>query len=348
MHTKNLDSSFRTALAAWYRKNARKLPWRENASPYSVWVSEIMLQQTRVEAVRHFHTRFLAALPDISALAAAPEDLLLKLWEGLGYYSRVRNMQKTARIIQNDFGGIFPSDVKALLSLPGIGPYTAGAVSSIAFYLPAPAVDGNVLRVFSRLLEIQEIVTTPAVKKTVTEILEKLYPAKKDKACSVFTQSLMELGATVCLPNTEPKCGECPVSDYCRAHKNNRATDYPKTMEKKKRKIQKLSVFLFYCDGKLALRKRENSGLLAGLWELPNCEAVFSEKEAAAYAESLHTAPHTLLKKTEKKHIFTHIEWHMHGYSFLCGEMPDTFTWVSPQALAETYALPTAFRQFLE
>ena len=201
-------------LVPWYRQHARQLPWRRDRKPYHVWISEIMLQQTRVEAVKGYYARFLKALPAVEQLAAAEEGILLKLWEGLGYYNRVRNMQKTARIIVDTYHGRFPQTAGELERLPGIGPYTAGAIASICFEQPAAAVDGNVLRVVARVCNIQSPVDLPQVKKEITSCLQRVYPAQNR---GDFTQSMMELGATVCLPDRQPRCKACPLGGICRA-----------------------------------------------------------------------------------------------------------------------------------
>lgn len=332
-------------LINWYSAAARDLPWRRDREPYHVWLSEIMLQQTRVEAVKPYYARFLTALPDIASLAAAPEQLLLKLWEGLGYYSRVRNLQKAALMVMEQHGGIFPSSYGDIAALPGIGPYTAGAISSICFDLPTPAVDGNVLRVCARLLEYPQSVDEPAAKKNITAALADIYPVRQPGA---FTQSLMELGATVCIPAGAPKCTECPISDICAAYKSQTQLRYPVRTEKKKRKKESRTVFLFYVQDRLALLKRQNKGLLAGLWELPNRSGLLSPQEAAEHASALGLRPAELVQEIQRKHIFTHIEWDMTGYLFRCSCAADAFTWVSPKDLQEAFPLPTAFRQFLE
>ena len=256
-------------LLDWYDANARILPWREQPEPYRVWLSEIMLQQTRVEAVKPYFERFLAALPTIRSLAEAPEDRLMKLWEGLGYYNRARNLQKAARMILERHNGMFPSDFEEILALPGIGEYTAGAISSIAFGRPVPAVDGNVLRVMSRLLESAEDIAQPAVKVNITHALKQIYPEQR---CGDFTQSLMELGATVCLPNGKPKCRECPLAELCLARLNGKVAELPVKAPKKARKLENRTVLLLFCGNRIAIRRREEKGLLAGLYEFPNRE----------------------------------------------------------------------------
>ena len=329
-------------LLPWYAQNKRDLPWRENRDPYRVWLSEIMLQQTRVEAVRGYYARFLTALPTVQALADCDEQQLLKLWEGLGYYNRARNLQKAAKIIAQTG---FPDSYEGWLALPGVGEYTAGAVASICFDRPVAAVDGNVLRVLSRYQADPSPITEPAVKKQVKAALEAVYPAEQPGA---FTQALMELGATVCVPNGAPKCEKCPLSGQCKAFLQEKTADFPVKAAKKERKIQQRAVFLLRCGDKLALEKRPARGLLAGLWQLPNVEGVLTAEQAAAQAAQWGCEPHDVLSIRQKKHIFTHITWEMEGFELVCGQENDRFVWATPAQLEEEYPLPTAFRQFLE
>ena len=329
-------------LLPWYAQNKRDLPWRENRDPYRVWLSEIMLQQTRVEAVRGYYARFLTALPTVQALADCDEQQLLKLWEGLGYYNRARNLQKAAKIIAQTG---FPDSYEGWLALPGVGEYTAGAVASICFDRPVAAVDGNVLRVLSRYQADPSPITEPAVKKQVKAALEAVYPAEQPGA---FTQALMELGATVCVPNGAPKCEKCPLSGQCKAFLQEKTADFPVKAAKKERKIQQRAVFLLRCGDKLALEKHPARGLLAGLWQLPNVEGVLTAEQAAAQAAQWGCEPHDVLSIRQKKHIFTHITWEMEGFELVCGQENDRFVWATPAQLEEEYPLPTAFRQFLE
>lgn len=332
-------------LLPWFQENARDLPWRQDRHPYHVWLSEIMLQQTRVEAVRGYYLRFLEALPTIESLAQASESQLLKLWEGLGYYNRARNLQKTAQQITGPLQGQFPSTYPDLLALPGIGEYTAGAIGSICFGLPVAAVDGNVLRVVSRFLADPAPITDPIVKKSVKTQLEEIYPAGQ---AGDFTQSLMELGATVCLPNGPPRCSQCPLSDQCAGYRQGNPAAFPKKAVKPLRKRQERTVFLLRCVNRLALEKRPNTGLLAGLWQLPNVEGNLSPQQALEQAAAWNVQPHNLERRQHKKHIFTHIQWEMEGYFIACGREDSRFIWVSPEVLRRDYSLPTAFRQFLE
>lgn len=343
---KNMElAKLKDPLLAWYDKEKRILPWRKDpADPYGVWVSEIMLQQTRVETVKEYYKNFLSVLPDVAALAAADEALLMKLWQGLGYYSRVRNMAKGAKIIMEKFSGIFPRETEEIRSLPGIGDYTAGAIASIAFYKPEPAVDGNVERILSRAVgENRE-------RKVFAEALKKIYPAEGDKRCSDLTQGLMELGATVCLPNGAPLCGKCPWKDLCFAAKHNRIGDFPAKKIKPARKIVKLNVFLMDDGSHIVLHQRPENGLLAGLWEFPNAEGEGDETSVRTYLGSLGMTVHELQKKSMRKHIFTHIEWHMTPWQIRVetATLPQDWIPVPYKDLQEIYALPTAFRKLFQ
>ena len=332
------------ALIPWYRENKRELPWRQDKEPYHIWVSEIMLQQTRVEAVKGYYARFLDRLPDIASLAACDDEVLHKLWEGLGYYSRVRNLKKAAQVIMAEHGGVFPSDYDAIRALPGIGDYTAGAISSIAFGQPTPAVDGNVLRVLSRLRADGECVDLPVHKKRVDRELAQVYP--RDKAAE-FTQALMELGATVCIPNGEPKCGQCPCGEFCKS-RDGGWKQYPVRQPKKKRRIEDKTVFVLRCGDCWALHKRPDKGLLAGLWQFPDTPGFLEPEEAVAWLEGRGLQPVNLERMVERNHIFTHIEWKMRGYYLTVREMNEEFVWMEERSVEGIAALPTAYRQFWE
>ena len=330
-------------LLPWYEENRRELPWRRDREPYHVWVSEIMLQQTRVEAVRGYYTRFLEALPTVFDLARAEDDRLRKLWEGLGYYTRVRNLKKAAQVIVSQYGGVFPRTYEEVLGLPGVGEYTAGAVCSIAFDLPTPAVDGNVLRVLARLLEDSAPVDLPETKKQARLRLEKVYP---QGACGAFTQALMELGATVCLPGGEPRCGSCPVGELCRARASGRWRELPCRTPKRPRRQEDRTVFLLSCEGRFALERRQEQGLLAGLWQFSNVPGALEEGAALEQAARWGLAPRELLCRWDRSHIFTHIRWDMRCYRVDCGSAAPSFTWLTPEEIRREAALPTAFRQF--
>ena len=329
-------------LLRWYADSARELPWRlSSPDPYRTLVSEIMLQQTRVETVKSYYERFIAALPDIQALASAGEEQLLKLWEGLGYYSRVRNLQKTARAVLTNFNGKIPSRPDQLRKLPGIGEYTAGAIASIAFGLPEPAVDGNVLRVCSRLADSRRNVDDPACREAVRQSLKTIYPPDQ---CSEFTQALMDLGAMVCLPGT-PRCGDCPLKDLCRAFHAGTAHELPVRKPKTVRRIESRTVFLLHSpSGRIALSKRPERGILAGLWEYPSVSGKLTRQGAAEWLAGLHLETDHLEKRPPRKHVFTHVEWHMTVWKARCRTENPVFTWVSKQELDTVCALPSAFK----
>ena len=330
------------ALLPWYEKNRRDLPWRRDREPYHVWLSEIMLQQTRVEAVKGYYARFLAALPTVEALAECDDDTLHKLWEGLGYYSRVRNLKKAARQVVESGG--FPQTYGEVLALPGIGAYTAGAICSICFDLPTPAVDGNVLRVISRVCNDDTPIDLPAQKKTVQEALREIYPARAGD----FTQALMELGATVCGPNRKPDCGNCPCRSFCQGHKAGTAERLPTKSPKKTRREEDKTVWILSCEGRFALCRRPETGLLAGLWQFPDVPGKLTAEAAIAKVEEMGLKPRNIYRQVEKKHIFTHITWHMTGVYMEVAEPAGGFDWFTEAEIETRAALPTAYRQFWE
>lgn len=331
-------------LLPWYHDHKRDLPWRQTKEPYKIWLSEIMLQQTRVEAVKGYYARFLAQLPTIEALAVCDDDALHKLWEGLGYYSRVRNLKKAANVILQKHNGVFPQDHDAVIALPGIGAYTAGAVCSIAYDQPTPAVDGNVLRVYSRLLDDSSPIDLPAVKKQVTEALAAVYPEQAGD----FTQALMELGATLCGPNKAPDCENCPCREFCLGFSRGTAPSLPVKAPKKDKKQEDRTVFILRCDGAYALHKRPAKGLLAGLWEFPNAEGHMNVKEAVDHLQSLGISTAEVLREVSRKHIFTHIQWNMNGIYLEIASQSELFQWFTPEQINTQAALPTAFRLFWE
>ena len=332
------------ALLPWYQVNKRELPWRKDTKPYHVWLSEIMLQQTRVEAVKGYYSRFLQALPTVEALANCDDDALHKLWEGLGYYSRVRNLKKAARVIMEQYGGEFPGEYEKVLKLPGIGEYTAGAVCSICFGMPTPAVDGNVLRVIARITDDATPIDLPAYKKRVQQELEAVYP----KEAGDFTQALMELGATVCGPNRKPECVNCPCKDFCLGTKHKTAEKLPVKLPKKGRRQEEMTVFILRCDGRYAICKRGSSGLLADLWQFPNIPGKLEIQQAVDAAGAMGLHPSQVLQSLDKTHVFTHVQWDMRGYYMEVAEPDGTFTWLTEEEIENEIALPTAFRQFWE
>ena len=337
-------SALPAVLLPWYEENRRDLPWRKDREPYHIWLSEIMLQQTRVEAVKGYYNRFLTALPTVKDLAGCDDDKLHKLWEGLGYYSRVRNLKKAAQVIQTQHGGIFPREHSQVLALPGIGDYTAGAICSIAYDLPTPAVDGNVLRVWARLMDDPSPIDLPATKKNVTAALAEVYPAEAGN----FTQALMELGATLCGPNRKPDCGNCPCREFCLGHRNGTAETLPVKAPKKEKRQEDRTVLIFSCDGRYALEKRPDKGLLAGLWQFPNVSGTLTVQEALAEAEKLGLHPRALHRQLQRKHIFTHIQWNMTGIYMEVSHPAGDFQWFTGEQIQSQAALPTAFRQFWE
>lgn len=338
------EENFTLELLQWFQENARKLPWRETSDPYHIWLSEIMLQQTRVVAVIDYYHRFLEALPTISHLADCPEDKLMKLWQGLGYYNRARNLQKAAIQIMSEHNGIFPDKYEEIRNLSGIGDYTAGAIASNVYQLPYPAVDGNVLRVVARYTENYGDIATNTMKKEVSAwVLERM----PQKMTGIYNQSLMELGATVCLPNGAPLCDLCPVKKGCASKEQELWRQLPVKTAKKPRKIEYRQVYLFYYEDKIAIRQRPKKGLLANLWEFPHilreenpCEQ-WNLKKLSKNLENIGTATH----------IFSHIEWRMEGFSLQVQStenLPENWIFVSNKELQEIYSIPSAFSFFLD
>ena len=329
-------------LLAWYDRNGRTLPWRSVVTPYRTWVSEIMLQQTRVGAVIPYFERFMEELPDVSALAAVSEERLLKLWEGLGYYSRARNLQRAAKIVVSDFGGALPQSYHALLSLPGIGEYTAAAIASINFSEPVAAVDGNLLRVAARVSGCGEDIMDAKVRRLFRQRLDAAIDANRPGA---YNQAMMDLGATVCLPNGAPKCEICPARTVCEAYKNGLTEVLPVRAKKKARKIEERTVLLLFQGGKVALRKRPDSGLLAGLWEYPNLPESLDEAGTLLALAQMGLSAKSIEPAGSAKHIFTHIEWDMKGYFADVAGENDDLIWTDADAF-DAFALPTAFKKY--
>ena len=340
---KDVFSRLPDALLPWYDAGHRELPWRQTKDPYKIWLSEIMLQQTRVEAVKGYYARFLDALPNIPTLAEADDELLHKLWEGLGYYNRVRNLKKAARQIM-ELGGEFPREYEAVLALAGIGEYTAGAICSIAFEKKIPAVDGNVLRLAARLTADETPIDLPVYKKRVRQALAEVYP---DRAGD-FTQALIELGATVCGPNKAPDCENCPCVCFCKAREMGMEQKLPVKLPKRSRRQEEKTVLILSCGDALGLCKRPDQGLLASLWEFPNFPGKADIEAVLAKVEELGLKPREIIKQVERKHIFTHVEWDMRGVYVEVAETKGTLSWHTREQLEKDAALPTAFRLFLE
>lgn len=334
-------------LIAWYEKERRDLPWRQTKEPYRIWLSEIMLQQTRVEAVKPYYKRFLEELPDVEALAKVPEDRLLKLWEGLGYYNRARNLQKAARQIMEEYKGEFPKTYEEIRKLSGIGAYTAGAISSFAYNEPKPAVDGNVLRVMARLLADADDIMRDATRRKMEERIEAILP--KGRAGD-FNQALIELGAMICVPNGEPKCERCPLASYCRAHQTDNWQAFPVKSKAKGRRIEKRTVLLFRDGEKLAIHKRPAKGLLAGLYEYPNLEGHLTQRQVIAYAKEIGLMPVRVKKLGDAVHIFSHVEWHMVGYEVRVDELEkscrEPYLFITPDEIEAKYSIPSAFAAY--
>ena len=350
-------------LVEWFRENKRDLPWRKRMDAYRVWISEIMLQQTRVEAVKPYYERFLKELPDVEALAEVPEDRLLKLWEGLGYYNRARNLKEAACQIMEKYGGRFPETYEEIRGLKGVGNYTAGAISSFVYNIPKPAVDGNVLRVVSRITADDGDITKASVKAKIENEVEEVILAE---AAGDFNQSLIELGAVVCVPNGEPKCGICPVSRICLAHAEGRETEFPVKRKKKERRIEKRTILVFRDNEKTAVRKRPDTGLLAGMYEFPGRERHMKQSEVIEYAKELGLMPIRVKKLGSAKHIFSHVEWRMVGYEVIVDELeksmksveeqiagaerdavPGELLFVELRELKEHYPMPSAFEAYM-
>ena len=359
-----------TALLEWYDANKRSLPWREDPSPYHVWISEIMLQQTRVEAVRGYYRRFLEKFPDIPALARAQEDECLKLWEGLGYYSRARNLQKAARIIVSDYQARMPETARDLQKLPGIGPYTAAAIASICFGERVPAIDGNLLRVFARLSLYEEEIGTPAARKAADAFYRQVMPQDRP---GDFNQALMDLGSGICTPGGEPACRRkpspqtvpaapaCPLQPFCRAFQEDKCGVLPVMPRKKARQVRKRTILVIRDQDRVLLRKRPSRGLLAGLYEFPNEEGWLTEQEAVARARSYGCEPLRIRPLPASRHIFTHREWLMQGYEIRTAAYPEAGEGTEEEAggeggcfaapipaLRDKYAIPGAYAAYLK
>lgn len=331
------------ALLDWFYKNRRSLPFREDPTPYHVWLSEVMLQQTRVSAVLPYYYRFLEELPDIPALAACEEEKLHKLWEGLGYYSRARNLQKAARILTEQYGGRFPETYRELTALPGIGDYTAGAILSIAFGQAVPAVDGNVLRLAARITGSRLDVLDAKNRKIFRSWMAAAMSQERPGA---YNQALMDLGATVCLPSGAPLCGDCPAGDFCVARQEGRQAQLPVRSPKREKRTEHLTVFLLRRGTAAALRQRPETGLLAGLWEYPHVPGALAEAEAARQLQMWGVSPTKWTKKLSARHIFTHVRWEMTGYVVeVDGLGPGDWLWAEAQQ-RERLAIPSAFEKF--
>jgi len=332
-------------IVEWYQNEEKNLPWKQDKEPYHIWISEIMLQQTRIEAVKRYYTKFMQELPTVYDLANIDEERLLKLWEGLGYYSRARNLKKAANMIVNEYNGIVPKKYEELIKLPGIGEYTAGAIASISGNEKVTAVDGNVLRVISRVIGSRDNVLLPETKKKITTIVEEILP----KESGDFNEGIMEIGEKICLPNGVPLCEICPINRFCYAKENNLIGEIPVRIKNEKRKIEYKTVFIIKTkNGKIAIQKRNGKGLLAGLYELPNIDEIVEEKEIETIIKKWNLKKVKVKQEKDKNHIFTHIEWKMKCFSIIVENENQEFMWISQEQLSSKYPLPTAFAKFLK
>lgn len=341
---------WRDRLLTWYDLVGRDFPWRQDTDPYHVWVSEIMLQQTRIEAALGYYRRFMDALPTVADLAAVDDDALMKLWEGLGYYSRARNLKKAAIQVMEQHGGRLPASYEELLALPGIGEYTAGAIASISFDIPVPAVDGNVLRVLARLTANRGDVLKPATKKELSALAAQMVSPDRPGA---YNQAIMELGETVCLPNTIPDCTHCPLQDICEANRLGCAGELPVRTPKKDKRLEQRTVMVILLEhhGKrqVLLHRRPENGLLANMWELPSLDGFLDEASLQDEVSNLLKTPVlTVSSLPSAKHLFSHIEWRMKGFCLTVNTdcLSDDYAWVDDEALSSSYALPSAFRAY--
>ncbi|MCD7922724.1 MAG: A/G-specific adenine glycosylase [Clostridiales bacterium] len=333
-------------LLQWYAGHARTLPWRENITPYRVWVSEIMLQQTRVETVKPYFEQFMRTLPTIRDLAECEEDRLLKLWEGLGYYNRVRNMQEAAKTVLSQYGGRLPADYDKLLALKGIGHYTAGAIASIAYGIPMPAVDGNVLRVIMRVTADDSDILKQSVRTEVERRLTAVIPAEH---AAEYNQALMELGAIVCLPGGEPLCARCPWNSFCEGKIQGIHLQLPTRKKAARRRCEDLTILIIRDDDRIVLRKRPEKGLLAGLYEFPNEPGHLTQDEAVRAVQKMRLHPLRIQKIEDSRHIFSHVEWHMTGYMVQVDSLTREETellFISIREAREHYPIPSAFSAY--
>lgn len=328
-------------LLDWYDENKRDLPWRHTQNPYGIWISEIMAQQTRISFLLAYYNRFMEQFPTVQTLASASEAEVFKAWEGLGYYSRARNLKSAAQKIMTDFGGEVPKTKEELLKLPGIGEYTAGAILSIAYNIPVPAVDGNVLRVFSRLENSEEDIMLPKTKQTAADFVSAIMPAGR---AGCFTQALMELGALVCIPKN-PRCVECPVFSLCKAYQDGRQHELPKKTAKKPQKKEDKTILIIRNSNGAILMRRRSEKLLSGLWAFYLTDFEMSEQMVYEHLTELRFLPANIRKMGGAKHVFTHIIWQMQGYDCQIdgGDPPEGYQWIA-QADIKNLAIPAAFR----
>ena len=349
-----LEKEEADALLGWYRKNKRSFPWRDTGDPFDVWVSEIMLQQTRTEAVIGYFERFKKQIKDIEALSMIEEGQLLRLWEGLGYYSRARSLRKCALTLTERYGGKIPEDYEALLKLPGIGPYTAGAIMSIGFGRPYAAVDGNVLRVLSRYFALWEDIRLDSVRKSLEGCITDFYEREKIQDPSYIkdlSQAFMDLGAMICIPNGQTRCEDCPLHKNCAAFCGSLTDQIPYRSKPKARKIVRRTLFIIRNGDTFLLRKRPDKGLLAGLYEFKGIDERLDRKQVNELLNREGYDPLRVKKLPEAKHVFSHVEWHMDAYEIQIGNwdvpLKEDEVLVDKQEL-QKLAIPSAFKTYID
>lgn len=329
-------------ILVWYQAHRRELPWRRDKDPYHVWISEIMLQQTRIEAVITYYKKFMDKLPTVYELANVEDDELLKLWEGLGYYNRVRNLKKAAQMIISEYDGVFPTTYQQLINLPGIGEYTASAIASICFLEKQVTVDGNVMRVYTRFYNDFSNISKESTRKMIQRNLLEIVP----KESGNFNEGMMEIGEQVCIPNGMPKCELCPLVNHCLSYRNRNYFEFPVRDEKKEKPITVFTVLVFVWNNKTLVQKRTAPGLLHNLFEFVNVEGLKDEKEVLAISNTYGVVS-SIKKSITYTHVFTHKKWEMHSYFIFMDEVncPNLFTTV--QEVEDKMAIPTAFQPFL-
>lgn len=330
----------------WYQKNKRELPWRKDTNPYHIWVSEIMLQQTRIEAVIEYYHHFLEKIPDIETLSIIEDEVLLKLWEGLGYYNRARNLKIAAIQIMKDYQGKFPTKYIEIIKLKGIGEYTASAISSICYNEPQVTVDGNVLRVFTRFYNDTRNIDDLKTKKSIREFLQQIIP----KESGDFNQGLMEIGEVICIPNGVPKCSICPLQKDCLAYQNNTYQELPIRKEKIKKKEENYTILLFQYQDEYAIYQRKEESLLNNLWAFPHLEGFLTLKKLKSYLQEQKIEYQQIQQGIQSTHIFTHKKWNMISYQIKIttkNKLPQ-YTWKKLSEIKKEYPIPTAYKSFLE
>ncbi|MFA5289601.1 MAG: A/G-specific adenine glycosylase [Candidatus Izemoplasmatales bacterium] len=339
------QNDFSRELLGWFDAHKRTLPWRKNTDPYRVLVSEFMLQQTQVKTVIPYYERFINAIPNFHALAMIDEETLHKLWQGLGYYRRAQSLKKLAIEVVNQFNGVLPDNPHSLIQLPGIGPYISGAVASIAFQKPVPAIDGNVRRVISRCFAIEDPSGSgnSSIHTRIQTLIDPQRPGD-------FNQALMEVGALICLPTTSPKCPECPLKDRCQAKLLDRISQYPAKLKRPFPKTIPMTVFLLQRGDRYAIQKRPEGGLLAGLWEFPNIESRLDEAGVMHWAQIHDIEMAQVFHIGRNVHRFTHIVWDMDVYRCQIRMISHLapYVWATLDEIYRSYALPQAFLKLLD